>query len=138
MGAAGLLGVVLERVAFRPLRGSHPLVPLISAIGASIFLQSLALLLFGPNDRPFPVQFTFSTVNLAGVPVSTLQIAILAAALGFMGLLVAFVRYTTLRQGHRGLRPGPGHRPSHGHQRGPHGGPDLSHRLGPERRRRAS
>ncbi len=94
MAAAGLLGVVLERVAFRPLRGSHPLVPLISAIGASIFLQSLALLLFGPNDRPFPIQFTFSSINLAGVPVSTLQIAILAAALGFMGLLVGFVRYT--------------------------------------------
>jgi branched-chain amino acid transport system permease protein len=94
MAAAGLLGVVLERVAFRPLRGSHPLVPLISAIGASIFLQSLALLLFGPNDRPFPIQFTFSSVNVAGVPVSTLQMAILAAALGFMGLLVAFVRYT--------------------------------------------
>jgi len=95
MGAAGLLGVVLERVAFRPLRGFHPLVPLISAIGASIFLQSLALLLFGPNDRPFPIQFTFSTIKIAGLPVSTLQMAILAAALGFMGLLVVFVRYTT-------------------------------------------
>ncbi len=94
MAAAGLLGVVLERVAFRPLRGSHPLVPLISAIGASIFLQSLALLLFGPNDRPFPIQFTFSSVNLAGASVSVLQVAILGAALGLMGLLVAFVRYT--------------------------------------------
>ncbi|MFI5330613.1 MAG: branched-chain amino acid ABC transporter permease [Desulfobaccales bacterium] len=94
MAAAGILGVVLERVAFRPLRGTHPLVPLISAIGASIFLQSLALLLFGPNDRPFPIQFTFSTIQIAGVPVSTIQVAILAAALGFMGLLVAFVRYT--------------------------------------------
>jgi branched-chain amino acid transport system permease protein len=95
MAAAALLGVVLEWVAFRPLRGSHPLVPLISAIGASIFLQSLALLLFGPETRPFPLHFTFSTVNIAGLPVSTLQIAILAGALGFMSLLVAFVRYTT-------------------------------------------
>jgi len=63
MAAAAILGVVLERVAFRPLRGSHPLVPLISAIGASIFLQSLALLLFGPNDRPFPIQFNFQTAG---------------------------------------------------------------------------
>ncbi len=94
MAAAGLLGVVLERIAFRPLRGTHPLVPLISAIGASIFLQSLALLLFGPGVRPFPVQFTFSTVQLADAQVSVLQIALLAAALAFMGLLVAFVRYT--------------------------------------------
>jgi branched-chain amino acid transport system permease protein len=94
MGAAAVLGVALERVAFRPLRGSHPLVPLISAIGASIFLQSLALLLFGPNDRPFPIQFTFSTITIAGLPLSSLQGAILLAALGFMALLVVFVRYT--------------------------------------------
>jgi branched-chain amino acid transport system permease protein len=94
MAAAALLGVGLERVAFRPLRGAHPLVPLISAIGASIFLQSLALLLFGPNNRPFPVAFEFRTVEVAGMPVSTLQGAILLAALGFMTLLVLFVRYT--------------------------------------------
>jgi len=94
MGAAALLGLALERVAFRPLRGSHPLVPLISAIGASILLQSLALLLFGPSDRPFPVQFSFQTIDVAGMQVSTLQGAILGAALVFMGLLVVFVRYT--------------------------------------------
>jgi branched-chain amino acid transport system permease protein len=94
MGAAAVLGVVLERVAFRPLRGAHPLVPLISAIGASIFLQSLALLLFGPNNRPFPLQFEFRTVTVGGVALSTLQGAILLSALGFMALLVVFVRYT--------------------------------------------
>jgi branched-chain amino acid transport system permease protein len=94
MGAAAVLGLVLERLAFRPLRGSHPLVPLISAIGASIVLQSLALLIFGPSDRPFPVQFSFQTITLAGIPFSTLQGAILGAALGFMVLLVLFVRYT--------------------------------------------
>jgi len=94
MLAAALLGVVLERVAFRPLRGAHPLVPLISAIGASIFLQSLALLLFGPNNRPFPVAFDFTAMNVGGLPLNTLELAILLSALGFMGLLVLFVRYT--------------------------------------------
>jgi branched-chain amino acid transport system permease protein len=94
MGAAALLGVVLERVAFRPLRGAHPLVPLISAIGASIFLQSLALLLFGPNNRPFPVQFEFHTVTVGEVVISALQGAILLAALILMALLMLFVRYT--------------------------------------------
>jgi branched-subunit amino acid ABC-type transport system permease component len=60
--------VVRDRLAFRPFQGSHPLVPLISAIGAWIFLQSLALLRFGPNDRTFPIQLTFSRGKLAGVP----------------------------------------------------------------------
>ena len=94
MLAAAVLGLILERVAFRPLRGAHPLVPLISAIGASIFLQSLALLVFGPNNRPFPVAFDFTAVNLWGLPINTLEAAILLAALGFMGLLVLFVRFT--------------------------------------------
>jgi branched-chain amino acid transport system permease protein len=94
MGGAALLGLLLERVAFRPLRGAHPLVPLISAIGASIFLQSLALLLFGPADRPFPLQFDFATIDVAGIPLSTLQGAILGAALLFMVALMVFVKYT--------------------------------------------
>lgn len=45
------LGVLLERIAYRPLRGAPRLVPLISAIGASIFLQNFAQLLFGPGRR---------------------------------------------------------------------------------------
>jgi branched-chain amino acid transport system permease protein len=53
MAAAALLGVVLERVAFRPLRGCHPLVPLISAIGASIFIENAFQLLFGPQRRDY-------------------------------------------------------------------------------------
>ena len=92
--AAAILGLILERVAFRPLRGAHPLVPLISAIGASIFLQSLALLLFGPNNRPFPLTLDFAAINLGGLPVNALEAAILVAALGFMGLLMLFVRGT--------------------------------------------
>ena len=94
MGVAALVGVLLERLAFRPLRGAHPLVPLISAIGASILLQSLALLLFGPTDRSFPVHFEFTTIDFAGVSISTLQIAIFFAALFFMALLLLFVKYT--------------------------------------------
>lgn len=94
MGVAALLGVILERVAFRPLRGAHPLVPLISAIGASIFLQSLALLLFGPADLAFPVPFEFATIDLAGVSVSVIQAAIFGTAVALMGLLLLFVKGT--------------------------------------------
>jgi branched-chain amino acid transport system permease protein len=94
MLGAAVVGLALERLAFRPLRGTHPLVPLISAIGASIFLQSLALLVFGPSDRPFPVHFDFQAVTVAGLPLSALQVAIFLAALVFMALLMVFVRYT--------------------------------------------
>ncbi|MGD2252121.1 MAG: branched-chain amino acid ABC transporter permease [Anaerolineales bacterium] len=46
-------GILLERIAYRPLRGAPRLVPLISAIGASIFLQNMAQLMFGANRRAY-------------------------------------------------------------------------------------
>ncbi len=53
MGIAALTGYFLEKIAYRPLRGAPRLVPLISAIGASIFLQNAGQLLFGPQRRQY-------------------------------------------------------------------------------------
>jgi len=52
-GVAALVGYLLEKIAYRPLRGAPRLIPLISAIGASIFLQNAAQLLFGPQRRQY-------------------------------------------------------------------------------------
>ena len=52
-GTSALLGFLLEKIAYRPLRGAPRLIPLISAIGASIFLQNAAQLLFGPQRRQY-------------------------------------------------------------------------------------
>ncbi|MSV75446.1 MAG: branched-chain amino acid ABC transporter permease, partial [Actinobacteria bacterium] len=51
MGGGALLGVAVERFAYRPLRNSSRLAPLISALGVSLFLQNAALLLFGARVR---------------------------------------------------------------------------------------
>lgn len=53
MTIAALLGYFLEKIAYRPLRGAPRLIPLISAIGASIFLQNAAQLIFGPKRRTY-------------------------------------------------------------------------------------
>lgn len=53
MVAAALIGYFLEKIAYRPLRGAPRLIPLISAIGASIFLQNAAQLIFGPKRRTY-------------------------------------------------------------------------------------
>ncbi len=53
MAIAALSGYLLEKIAYRPLRGAPRLVPLISAIGASIFLQNAGQLLFGPQRRQY-------------------------------------------------------------------------------------
>jgi branched-chain amino acid transport system permease protein len=52
-GTSALIGYFLEKIAYRPLRGAPRLIPLISAIGASIFLQNAAQLLFGPQRRQY-------------------------------------------------------------------------------------
>ena len=53
MSVSTLLGYMLEKIAYRPLRGAPRLVPLISAIGASIFLQNAAQLIFSPIRRTY-------------------------------------------------------------------------------------
>ena len=64
-----VLGVVIERVAYRPLRNAaSPLAVLITAIGVSYLLQNIALLVFGANTKSFPsvVQFPFARCGIAG------------------------------------------------------------------------
>lgn len=84
----GLLGLILERVALRPLRRkavSH-LAPLISTIGVSIFLESLALRIFGPQSRAFPAAFT-TIYKIGPLTITLVQIVILAVAFSLMLVL---------------------------------------------------
>ena len=94
IAVACVLGILLERIAFRPLRGTHPLIPLISAIGASIFLSSLARLLFGPEDRSFPLEFHPASFNFFGAQINQLQLAIIAVSVGLMAILTLFLNMT--------------------------------------------
>lgn len=94
ISSACVVGVILERFAFRPLRGTHPLIPLISAIGASIFLSSLALLLFGPEDRSFPLDFIPASHRVFGARITDLQLIIVGVSFGLMVILTLFVNLT--------------------------------------------
>jgi branched-chain amino acid transport system permease protein len=89
---SSIVGVLMERLAFRPLRNSNPLIPLIAAIGVSLSLQSLARILFGPNNRPFPIQFDYTIVHLFGAKIPMLDIVILAASAVLMVTLTIFVK----------------------------------------------
>lgn len=85
MLAAALLGVTVEFIAYRPLRKSSRLAALISAIGASIFLQNAALLRWGPQSQAFRPPFSVSAVHLpGGAQISSLQIYILVISLALM------------------------------------------------------
>ncbi len=98
MVAGALFGFLLERVALRPLRkhkASH-LASLISTIGVSIFLESVALLLWGPQTRSFPKEFTSGLIDFNLFHISTIQVISLGTALVLMLILNYLIRRTKI------------------------------------------
>ncbi len=92
--ASAGVGLSMERLAFRPLRGSNPLIPLIAAIGVSIFLQDLARLIFGPDKRDFPIAFKLEPFKLMGADIPAMEIYILITAGILMAALTVFINKT--------------------------------------------
>jgi len=65
-GVSASIALMLERIAYRPLRGAPRLVPLITAIGVSILLQTLAMIIFKPNYKPYPALLPVEPIEWAG------------------------------------------------------------------------
>jgi branched-chain amino acid transport system permease protein len=100
MAASGLLAVAVERVAYRPLRGTPRLIPLISAIGISFFLQDLIRLVESLWRNAFNLVYpTIDALNVrfeltATIDVSVKSLVVIAAALGMLWALHALVNRT--------------------------------------------
>ena len=79
-----VVGYSMERFAYRPLRRAPRLAPLITAIGVSIILQHLAMLVWSRNVLAFPQIIPPQTYKIAGAAISNIQIAILAICFALM------------------------------------------------------
>jgi len=94
------VGYVVERVAYRPLRNAPRLAPLITAIGVSIVLQHLALLVWSRNIIAFPQIIELKLYHLgdsdASAAISNVQVVIILASLAMMGGLLALVHKTKI------------------------------------------
>ena len=88
------IGYAMERLAYRPLRRAPRLAPLITAIGVSIVLQYLAVMVWTRNVIAFPQIIRIQTYNLAGATITNVQLAILALCFIIMAGL-AFLVYRT-------------------------------------------
>ncbi|MDR3461591.1 MAG: branched-chain amino acid ABC transporter permease LivH [Beijerinckiaceae bacterium] len=101
----GAFGWAVERIAYRPLRGSFHLAPLISAIGMSIFLQNYVQLLQGARLRTLPALVsggvTLFRENDFEVRISTIQIAIILLAGVLMAALTFLIEHTRLGRSQR-------------------------------------
>lgn len=96
MATSVVLAILLERIAYRRLRGAPRLVPLITAIGASFFLQYTFRGLFGTQNRAYPeIQFISGSWPLfGGFLIQKIQVVVIIAAALMMAFLVLFVQYT--------------------------------------------
>jgi branched-chain amino acid transport system permease protein len=91
-GAA--LGVLVERVAYRPLRGAHRMVPTVSAIGAALILRNTAQLIWGTFTVPFPITIELPIYRVFGIGISGVQIVVFAVTVALMAIFHWFVSRT--------------------------------------------
>ena len=95
-----VLGVTIERVAYKPLRGASPLAVLITAIGVSYLLQNIALLIFGSNARQFTSIVNVPSLKLAGgqLTINGVTMVTIAACIIIMVALTTFINKTKVGQ----------------------------------------
>ena len=92
----GVLGVMIEKVAYKPLRSAPPLAVLITAIGMSFFLQSASLLIFGSTPIPFQSVIPNVNISIGPVVISSITVVTLIVTAIVMILLTLFVNKTKL------------------------------------------
>ncbi len=98
------VAVLLERIAYRPLRRAPRLVPLITAIGASIFLQYSFAGLYGSNPQTYPdIPLLAGKTRVLGVDILRAQLLVIVAAAVLMAILVYLVQYTKTGQAMRAV-----------------------------------
>lgn len=103
MAICALLGVIIEKLAYRPLRGRSTLTVLITAIGVSLLLQNLGQRIFGANPRSFPSLFPVHQFHFGGVVISSAQILVFAVALVLLFALRHIVLHTRIGTAMRAL-----------------------------------
>jgi len=94
--SCGVLGIALERVAYRPLRRAPVLAPLISAIAASIFLQNVAMLVWGRQYIAFPSILPSGGIQIGEAAISWPGVLIVVVSPMLMVALNQFMKRTTI------------------------------------------
>jgi branched-chain amino acid transport system permease protein len=104
--SAGVLGVAIERFAYRPLRDAPRIAPLITALGVSFFLQSTALLLFSADIRTMDTSDMISPstgIHIGPLDISLVRILVIVSAALLMVALARFVAQTKLGKAMRAV-----------------------------------
>ncbi|MDT8903330.1 branched-chain amino acid ABC transporter permease [Anaeroselena agilis] len=103
MAVSALVGVTIERFAYRPLRNAPRIAVLITAIGVSLFLEYGGMLVVSPQPRTFPALLPTEIYNLGGVVINSYQIIILVVSLILMAILTYIVHRTKIGKAMRAV-----------------------------------
>lgn len=101
------LSALIEKLAYRPLRNAPRLAPLITAIGLSIVLQTLAMIIWSPNPRVFPDLLPTTSIAIGGAFLAPKQLLILVVAAGLMTILMVMVQRTRFGRSMRAVSENP-------------------------------
>ena len=104
---AATLNFAIEKIAYKPLRGAPKLAPLITAIGMSILLQTLAMVIWKPNYKAFPTLLPSDPLPIGGAVITPTQILILAVTAIALAALMWLVNGTRLGRAMRATAENP-------------------------------
>jgi branched-chain amino acid transport system permease protein len=94
VATGAITAVIVERVAYRPLRFEDRSISMITAVGASLILRNVAEYLWEPRTHPFPSLLGTGAIDVAGLRITTGHIGVLAVTFLVIGALNLFLRYT--------------------------------------------
>ncbi|MCU7376489.1 branched-chain amino acid ABC transporter permease [Paucibacter sp. O1-1] len=101
------LNFVIEKIAYRPLRNAPRLAPLITAMGVSLLLQTLAMIIWKPNPKPFPLLLPTTPFDLGGPVITVTQCLILGSTVMILAALLWLVNHTKLGRAMRATAENP-------------------------------
>ena len=105
--AAAALNLAIEKIAYRPLRNAPKLAPLITAMGMSILLQTLAMVIWKPNYKPYPTLLPSTPIPLGDAVITPTQLMILAVTAMALAVLSWVVHATSLGRAMRATAENP-------------------------------
>ncbi|HAB47464.1 MAG: branched-chain amino acid ABC transporter permease [Betaproteobacteria bacterium] len=107
MSVCALLNFAIEKLAYKPLRNAPRLAPLITAMGVSLLLQTLAMVIWKPNPKPFPQLLPLDPIDLGGPVITVTQLMILLVTAIVLVLLMMLVNSTRLGRSMRATAENP-------------------------------
>ncbi|MBW0170451.1 MAG: branched-chain amino acid ABC transporter permease [Hydrogenophaga sp.] len=107
MVVCAALNFSIEKLAYRPLRNSNRLAPLITAIGMSLLLQTFAMIIWAPNPKSYPSMLSREPIAIGGAVISVTQVVILATTAITLAFLMWLVNRTNLGRAMRATAENP-------------------------------